>query len=1249
MKKRSLIKLNLPVSRTILLIFLLAASVLIFFGRIIYVGSVQTKQTDDMVTHTYRVMEQVDNIRIGVSESEGLVRSYLITGEEQILNKLTKVHLSIQDAAATAHLMAVDSTQKAWLGELSTTLKRSGTEQQAFVTNQKPIAKATELDAKGSKLAQQINEQISSIRDRQQILLQQRTRVSEQTEQRLIKIAVAGAILVILFIAVLLWQLDKDIRLRKKAEQEIRESEVKYRKLIEGPGIITFTANLKGEFEFISAKAKVLTGYSPLELQGKSFAVLVPEQWQSQVLEKFVEQFNDRTFEMVVRFPIETKDKEQKWVKLTSLIISAEEQVIGFQCTVKDISDEMEAESKLKESEELIQTLLNNTHEGFFMVDRNLTIRVMNRPAREGMEMRTGKKVEIGMHLLSVIPETVMEQAAENFERVFNGEYVEYEAKYDTENGVQWLRISHSPVMENGKEITGAAVVTSDISSIKQNEERIREADQKIRAMLSSTEEGFYMISPDYNIVMINEAGKKILRNIAGKPVRENDQILEFIREERKEVFRAMVEKVMRGVIQETETMIETEEGEQWYHNTYFPVRNEKNQVIAVCIAAKNITERKLVDRAWEKIREEREEYQFRLQSILDNTPLIMFIKDVEGRYLLINRSFKEEFSLTEEEVVGKTDFDFESDEDAIRYREADEKVLHTLEHVQTEETVHMADGEHNLLIVKFPLFDKDEIVYGVGGIATDITERVQARQKLVDAKKKAEAAELLQEQFLANMSHEIRTPLNGIIGMTNVLQNTSLDTEQEEFVQIIRQSSDNLLMLINDILDLSKIKAGKLSVENIVFDLRKILEQAVAPFRLKAKEKEIELLLHVEESLPAEFCGDPLRITQVFSNLLSNAMKFTEQGSIKLHVKQLQRSGNDCELSFTVSDTGIGIPEERLGSIFRNFEQVAAETTRKYGGTGLGLSITRQLCELMGGNVRVESELHKGTVFCVTLPLVVVQQSSTATNGKDVKEVLQVGQLAGKTILVAEDNEINQLVIHHVLQQVGIITTIVNNGKEAVDLLETGQQFDLIILDLQMPLMNGFQTSTYIREKLELSTPIVAMTASALRNEKMKCFELGMNEYLTKPFVPADLFAVLSRFLLAQPLQVKQQQKKDEQQGPVFYNLSHLYEMEDVEYFCEVLHLFLSTTPPLLNEIHEAVLYENWEQVYKKTHRLKSSLGILQMNLMLALVTTIEQQAKEEKQLELIPEELKRVNELYELVRPMIEAELEKAAEVNN
>jgi CheY-like chemotaxis protein/HPt (histidine-containing phosphotransfer) domain-containing protein len=346
------------------------------------------------------------------------------------------------------------------------------------------------------------------------------------------------------------------------------------------------------------------------------------------------------------------------------------------------------------------------------------------------------------------------------------------------------------------------------------------------------------------------------------------------------------------------------------------------------------------------------------------------------------------------------------------------------------------------------------------------------------------------------------------------------------------------------------------------------------------------------------------------------------------------------------VSDTGIGIPADRLESVFENFEQAATETTRKYGGTGLGLSITKTLSEMMGGSIVVSSEPEQGTTFRVLLTL---GEGSEKEMNQQVQKAtaLQNHLLSGKTILVAEDNEINQKVIRHTLQRAGIVPTVVGNGKEAVELLEKGERFDLIILDLQMPLMNGFQTSTYIRKKLLLNTPIVAMTASALRNEKMKCFELGMNEYLTKPFEPAQLFNVLQRFLTNQQ-GIKNEPVVTARKETELYNLSYLYEMEDHDYFCEVLQLFLDTTPVLLSEIHEAALYENWEQVHKRAHKLKSSLGILQMNLMLGVIATIEQQAKEEENVERIPDGLKRVNELFELIKPMIQAELEKAAQTH-
>jgi PAS domain S-box-containing protein len=839
-----------------------------------------------------------------------------------------------------------------------------------------------------------------------------------------------------------------------------------------------------------------------------------------------------------------------------------------------------------------------------------------------------------------------MQDAIHNLARVFGGEQFSHESKYHTPDGSQWIRISHSPVRDHKGQIIGAALVTHDVTEKRGQEEKLRDSDQKIRAMLESAREGFFMIGHDYSIQMMNAIGSLNIRALTGKEAKSGDNILEFITPERREAFKGTFERVMTGAAEETEFCVETNEGERWFQTNYFPVRADNNEIIAVCASSKDITEKKLVDNALAKIRAEREEYQYRLQSILDNTPLVVFVKDLEGRYLFVNRSFLELLRLRDEEVIGKTDFDITSGELATQYKKADDEVIRTLRSVESEETLSDEKGDRHILLTKFPLFDKKNTIYGVGGIATDYTEKVQYRQKLIAAKKKAEQAELLQEQFLANMSHEIRTPMNGIIGMTNILTGTSLSEEQKEFVNIIRQSSDNLLFLINDILDLSKIKSGKLALENIPFNLKQTLDATMAPFYIKTKEKDIDLRFAQDPAIPLELQGDPYRLNQIINNLLSNALKFTEKGEIKVSAELLRCTDIQASIRFSVSDSGIGIPDEKLATIFNSFEQASDSTTRKFGGTGLGLSITKQLIEMQAGKIEVASEPGKGTVFSVTIPYVYTK-SGPGIETKKVEAKQDNSGLIGKRILIAEDNEINQKVIQHILRKAGIETVIGNNGREAVNYLEAGQKFDLVILDLQMPEMDGYQTATYIRKKLQLQIPIIAMTASALRNEKMKCFELGMNEYMAKPFSPAELFQQLRRFLLEQTASSTDRERPAGQDTSL-YNLTLLHEMDDNEYLCDILQIFLDTTPLALKEIKEAVLYENWELVHKRAHKMKSSLGILQMNSMLALITTIEHSAKQETETEKIPALLHQVIELFELVRPIIETELKNAKTVN-
>jgi PAS domain S-box-containing protein len=820
---------------------------------------------------------------------------------------------------------------------------------------------------------------------------------------------------------------------------------------------------------------------------------------------------------------------------------------------------------------------------------------------------------------------------------------------------LKWVEQNAVLLYNEMLEIIGYQCVVKDITEKEQSEQLLKNADQKIRAMLYSTQEGFYMIGSDYTVTMINEAGQKMLKMVSGKQCELGNNILDFIGLERVEAFKETFARVMKGSNEEMEAHIETSEGEKWYHNTYFGVRGEDDRVIAICASSKDITERKLAEKALDKIRIEREEYQFRLQSILDNTPSIVFIKDLDGRYLLINKSFRDVFGLTDAQVIGKTDFEFDTMEDALAYRKTDQEVITTLRSIESEETFNCPRrGIKNLFLVKFPLFDKHNNIYGVGGIATDFTENVQNRHKLIEAKKKAESAEQLQEQFLANMSHEIRTPMNGITGMTNILMSTQLDDQQKEFVKIIRQSSDNLLFLINDILDLSKIKAGKLTLEKTTFSLKEVISNTVAPFHLKAKEKKIDLMLVQSGGLPALLEGDPYRLNQILNNLLSNAMKFTEAGSVTLSVKQITQSPTDTILEFAVADTGIGVAGEKLGSIFNSFEQASESTTRQYGGTGLGLAITRQLVEMQGGQIGVQSELGKGTTFHFAIRYDIKNEN---VNGATASEIADNTALAGRKILVVEDNEINQKVIFHVLQKEGIQVQLANNGREGATLIEQGNSFDLIIMDLQMPIMDGFQATTYIRKKLQCKTPIIAMTASVLRNEKVKCFELGMNEYLSKPFVPAELFATLKRMLFVQAAtpstmngntinaaQVKQTATDNDDAS---YSLDYLKEMDDNEYLCEILQLFLETTPVILDEVRHEVLHENWDMVAKKAHKLKSNLGVLQVNGMLELIANIEQRAKTNVETGKIEADVKRATEQFSLIRPMIEAELNAAMQV--
>lgn len=408
---------------------------------------------------------------------------------------------------------------------------------------------------------------------------------------------------------------------------------------------------------------------------------------------------------------------------------------------------------------------------------------------------------------------------------------------------------------------------------------------------------------------------------------------------------------------------------------------------------------------------------------------------------------------------------------------------------------------------------DKGEI-QNIVILTEDITERKHAEIATFEAKEKAEEATRAKEQFLSTMSHELRTPMNSVIGISNLLLEENPRPDQEENLNILKFSAVNLLAIINDILDLSKIEAGKMEFLNEDFDLHYTLINIKRAHALRAEEKGIKIILQVDEKLPNILKGDAHRLNQVLNNLVSNAVKFTEQGTVNIHVGIERENEGEVRLKITVADTGIGIPKDKLGVIFQSFGQASTETAQKYGGTGLGLAITQKLVELQGGGIEVVSEIGKGTTFTVYINY---ERGNVLYRNEKPMLPAESSKLDNVRILLVDDNLINQKVAIKFLSRWKASVTTANNGQEAID-KHLAQEFDVILMDLQMPVMDGLEATNLIRrmqDPIKAATPVIALTAAAMNQERELAMKLGVNDYVCKPFVPEELYDKLVKFSL--------------------------------------------------------------------------------------------------------------------------------------
>ncbi|MBX2898904.1 MAG: response regulator [Cyclobacteriaceae bacterium] len=590
-------------------------------------------------------------------------------------------------------------------------------------------------------------------------------------------------------------------------------------------------------------------------------------------------------------------------------------------------------------------------------------------------------------------------------------------------------------------------------------------------------------------------------------------------------------------------------------------------------------------------------------KSVVDDGSDIIFIVDYDGNILYHNRSVSKTLGYTTT-LVGKKIFDYLPLSLLDNYKKQFSDCTRKTYNKGIEFQFLCKDKSYKHLEFNSVNLRKKEGIKGLILDCRDITQRNRDAEELLRAQK-------AKEQFLANISHEIRTPINGIAGMAALLSQNPSHEEQKTYLNAIKSAADNLKVIINDILDLASIESGKLKLEKIGFNLNDLLHSLIDTFSMQVREKQVKLTYTLSADANKTFIGDPVRLNQILINLIGNAVKFTHVGSISIHVQAQKVKPDFYKLRFDISDTGIGIPHDKLQTIFESFSQADVSVTRKYGGTGLGLTIVKQLVELQHGEIFVTSKENVGSTFTVYLPYKVGKTAKAAEahhyqpKGKD--------PLKYHSVLLVEDNDINRLYASSILKMWGCHFETAENGVVALEKIRN-HSFDAILMDIQMPVMDGFETTKAIRQgdPKKRDVLIIALTANATPQDFQKCLDAGMNDCIVKPFTQEDLFTALNKHLAHK----NTPRKKEEKTGAAPATLVDLTYLKKIsnnnqEFIKEIVQTFLESMPQSIKEIQTNSQAGNWEQVGKVVHKIKPTITLMGIHSLKDKIVLFEQEVK--------------------------------------
>ena len=787
-------------------------------------------------------------------------------------------------------------------------------------------------------------------------------------------------------------------------------------------------------------------------------------------------------------------------IAIESDITSRKEKELAIE---NEIAERKELEKKLVANKNKLELAMEIAQFGAWEVDVINKTLYLSKELREIYHLPLNDDISMD-DLFKYIHPGDTSQVWESIALAAKGEKDEFEYRFIVEGETRYMVSNITPRIDEQGNLTGYFGTVKDITKRKLTELALKKSEEEKAAVLNNAQT--VICRHDFNgvILDINIAAEKLSGYTREELIGSN--LKAMVSPDYHEYFDTYLSEIITKQVANGSLQIISKTGKKmaWlYQNIVYDNKTDNPYIIASAI---DITESV-------KAQNEIERQQQFIHQIIDNSPNMVFVMNEQQQIILSNKTFCKYYQYNSQEIPYAADLSKGSDDiflgDIDSILELQEGEILRLEG-------SIADNDNNSInwfnIIKKCFKEKSGKKYFLG-FGMDITGRYQVETDLIAANEMVERSLRVKDQFISNMSHEIRTPLNAVIGFTDLLADTSLNKEQCEYVEIVKSASQNLLALINNILDLSKIESGNLALETQPMDIRQIATDAVKFLEPKAKSKGIKIKANVASNVSAKVIGDQLRLSQILFNLLGNAVKFTDVGYVELNCKMV--SGPDDQMqyiSFSVRDTGIGVPAEKQDVIFDRFTQATSDTERLYGGTGLGLNIAKSIVDMHGSKLTMESVPGKGTMFQFILSFKKIEDTLTVEDDNLSSENNTLSSSASPVkVLLAEDNLINAMLAKKVLENREFTVTHVTNGALALEAVQQ-QHFDVVLMDIQMPVMDGITATKSIRKLpgAVAKIPIVAMTAHSLSGEMQNCYNAGVTGYVSKPFKPANLFAAI-------------------------------------------------------------------------------------------------------------------------------------------